>query len=191
MSILLDPPRPTAQRRRWRWFLGLGLALLALGVAALGSATLLELASVLVLGPLVLVSSAMQLMTAFMTEEKTEARLHYGAAALEAFLGFLVMGRPFESMASLAGVVAVFFVVIGLARLARSLAASSRRRAWAVLSGVVALLLGISLWLGQPAEALFFVAMCIAIDLLCHGVCWSAVAMAERRAPVTGATRFQ
>ena len=69
--------------------------------------------------------------------------------------------------------VAIMFLVIGLVRLARSLAMQSRGRAWTVMTGIVALLLGIVLWIGGPVAKLGLVALCIAVDFLCHGVSWS------------------
>jgi uncharacterized membrane protein HdeD (DUF308 family) len=72
--------------------------------------------------------------------------------------------------------------VIGLARLARALTGQSHRRAWTIMAGVVALLVGIGVWIGQPAEPLWLVGLCISLDLLCHGVSWPALALAERGA---------
>jgi uncharacterized membrane protein HdeD (DUF308 family) len=55
----------TGSRSRWKWFLGLGVLLVLLGLAGAGATTLLELASVLVFGPMLLASSILQLLMAF------------------------------------------------------------------------------------------------------------------------------
>jgi uncharacterized membrane protein HdeD (DUF308 family) len=181
MTTLTTSPRATGHRGRWKWFLALGVVLLVLGTAAVGGATVLELTNLLVFGPLLLTSSAMQLMTAFVGEKGSERLLHYVAAALEAFLGFFVMARPVEDLGGLIALIAILFLMIGLARLGRALAARSRGRAWAVMTGVVALLLGVSVWIGWPGNGPWFVGLCIAADFLCHGVSWSALALAQRR----------
>ena len=49
------------------------------------------------------------------------------------------------------------------------------------MTGAVALLLGIAVWIGAPATKLWLVGLCIAVDFLCHGITWSAVALAERK----------
>jgi uncharacterized membrane protein HdeD (DUF308 family) len=183
MTTLTASPPATGPLGRWKWFLALGAILIVLGTAAIGSVTVLELTSLLVFGPLLLTSSAMQLLTAFMGEKGYERLLHYGAAALETFLGCFVMGHPFESVTSLVAVVAIIFVVIGLARLARSMAARSRGRAWAFLTAAVAMLVGFCLWIGQPADPFWFVGTCVAVDLFFHGVSWSALALTQRRTP--------
>ena len=43
------------------------------------------------------------------------------------------------------------------------------------------MLLGVSVWMGWPLARPWFVGLCIAIDFLCHGVTWSALALAERK----------
>jgi uncharacterized membrane protein HdeD (DUF308 family) len=178
----------TKHRARWMWFLALGAILLVLGIAGISVATLLQLTSLLVFGPLLLASSILQLLTALFAEKRKEAILHFVAAGLEAVLGFFLMANPPESIVGLITLIAIFLIVIGLARLARSLATQSRGRAWTLITGVIALLLGISVWIEGPVGKLGFVGLCIAIDLLCHGVSWSALALAERKpvqAPVS------
>lgn len=171
----------TEHRARWKWFLTLGAILLVLGIAGISVATLLQFTSLLVFGPMLLASSIIQLATAFFAEKRKESLLHFAAAGLEAAFGFFVMGNPPERIVGLVTLIAIFLIVIGLARLARSLVTQSRGRAWTFLAGVVALLLGISVWIGGPAAKLGFVGLCIAIDLLCHGASWSALALAERK----------
>jgi uncharacterized membrane protein HdeD (DUF308 family) len=180
MAELTTSSQATGQPARRKWFLALGALLLALGTAGTGAVTL-ELTSLLVFGPLLLASSLFQFLTAFFAEKEKERLLHYTAAGLEAALGFLVMAHPLQRVVSLVALIAVFLVVGGLVRLAHSLATQSRGRAWLVLTGVVALLLGISVWAGWPVAKLWFVGLCIAVDFICHGVSWSALALEERK----------
>jgi uncharacterized membrane protein HdeD (DUF308 family) len=178
----------TEHRARWKWFLALGAILLVLGIAGISIATLLQLTSLLVFGPLLLASSILQLLTALFTEKRKESLLHFAAAGLEAVLGFFIMANPPERIVGFITLIAIFLIVIGLARLARSLVTQSRGRAWTFVTGVIALLLGISVWIEGPAAKLGFVGLCIAVDFLCHGVSWSALALAERKpvqAPVS------
>jgi uncharacterized membrane protein HdeD (DUF308 family) len=182
MTEFTTSSQATEHRGRWKWFLALGALLLALGAAGVGAVTLLELTSVLVFGPLLLASSLVQFLTAAFAEKARERLLHFAAAGLEAVLGFLIMTHPLQRVVSLIALIAVFLVVSGLVRLAHSLATQSRGRAWLVLTGVVALLLGISVWVGWPVAKLWFVGLCIGVDFICHGVSWSALALAERRA---------
>ena len=181
MSEQATSSRVSEHRARWKWFLALGVVLLVLGLAGVSVASLLELTSLLVFGPLLLASSIVQLLTALFGEGRKERLLHFAAAGAEMVFGFLLMVNPPEKVVGLIALVAIFLVVVGLVRLVRSLVTRSRGRAWTLLAGVIALLLGISVWMGGSAAKLGFVGLCIAIDFLCHGVAWSALALAERK----------
>src|SRR5205823_5388504 len=116
-------------RRRWGWFLALGTFLLILGAAGIGVASLLELTSVLVFGPMLLASSLLQFLTAFFAERQKERLLHFAAAGLEAALGLFILAHPLARVFNLIVLIAIFLMVGGLLRLARSLATQSPGRA--------------------------------------------------------------
>jgi uncharacterized membrane protein HdeD (DUF308 family) len=183
MTELTTSPPATDRRPRWKWLLALGMALLLLGLAGAGATTLLELTSFLVFGPLLLASSLFQLVTAFITGTGPGRFLQYAAAGLEAILGFLIMAHPFFGVTDLIVAVAVFLMVIGLVRLVRALVTHSPGRAWAFMAGGAALILGLCVWLQLPVPGLWFVGLCIALDFICQGISWSAVALAEGRFP--------
>jgi uncharacterized membrane protein HdeD (DUF308 family) len=180
MSTFATPPRASEHAATWKWFLALGVVLFVLGLAGVTTASVLETASVLVFGPLLLASSFVQCLIAFFAEKGKECRLHFAAAGLEAVLGFYLMANPFQEVLGLVAVVGVFLVVGGLVRLARALVTETHRRGWVMLAAVVSLVLGVSLWTGWPDRRLWFAGLCIAIDFLFHGVTWSALALGER-----------
>ncbi len=181
MPELTTASHVTAPKTRWKWLLALGALLLILGIAGVSVATLLELTSVLVFGPLLLASGIIQLLNAFSAETRKDCLLYLAAAALDALLGFLIMMNPLERVVSLIVLIAIFLIVSGLLRLASSLATQSHGRVWTIMTGVIALLLGISVWIGGPAAKLWFVGLCIAVDFICQGVSWSALGLAERK----------
>jgi uncharacterized membrane protein HdeD (DUF308 family) len=180
---MIQPPFASQGRKHrtvWTWFLVLGLLLLVLGLAGAGAMAFLEVTLLLVFGPLLLASSLLQLLIGLFLEMGKEKLLHYLAAGLEMVLGFFIMANPLQTVGELIALIAVFLIVIGLARLGRALAGQSHRRGWIVMAGVVALLVGISVWIGRSVEPLWLVGLCIALDLISHGVSWSALALAER-----------
>jgi uncharacterized membrane protein HdeD (DUF308 family) len=124
-------------------------------------------------------SSIIQLLTAFLAEKGKERFLHSAAAGLEAVLGFLTMAQPFLVVTDLVVLIAIFLMVGGLVRLARSLVTHSPGRGWSFMAGSAALVLGICIWLRLPVSGLWFVGLCIALDFICHGVSWAAVGLAE------------
>jgi uncharacterized membrane protein HdeD (DUF308 family) len=168
---------------RWKWFLALATLLFLLGIASAGAAAFLELTSVLLFGPLLLTSSIMQLVMA-MFAEKRETLLHFAAACAELVLGLVIMAWPPQNVVRLITLVAFCLVVIGLTRLAHSLAVHSRHQGWMSVTGAVALLLGILVgvcqWLHLPVRGTSLIAICLAVDFLCHGASWAAAALIER-----------
>jgi uncharacterized membrane protein HdeD (DUF308 family) len=163
---------------RWIWLLALGAALLVLGLASAGATTLLGLTSTLVVGPLLLASSVMQCVAGFIGPGPGRF-LKYAAAGLEAILGFLVMAHPVVLLTDLMVVSAAFLLAIGFVRMVGSLVTHSPGRVWALVAAGGALILGICGWLQMPVTGLWFVGLCVALDFICHGVSWSAVAPAE------------
>jgi uncharacterized membrane protein HdeD (DUF308 family) len=134
---------------------------------------------------LLLASSIIQLITAFIAERRKDCFLHLAAAALEMSVGFAIMMHPPERVGQLVAMIAIFLVVSGLLRLSHLLATQSRSRAWTIMTAVVALLLGIAAWLGWPGAKLWIVGLFIAVDFVCQGVSWSAIALAERNQRVS------
>jgi uncharacterized membrane protein HdeD (DUF308 family) len=92
------------------------------------------------------------------------------------------MAIPPQSLTGLIAVVAIFLALGGVARVIRSVATRSRRRAWIMAAGVVALLLGLAAGIGGPVGKLSFVGLCIALDLLFHAVSWSDTRTAGTKA---------
>jgi uncharacterized membrane protein HdeD (DUF308 family) len=178
MAELKRSPQATDRHNRWKWLLALGAVLMLLGLASAGATTLLELSSFLVFGPLLLASSFIQLLIGFIARPGPGRYLQYAAAGLEGILGFLIMAHP-VLLTDLVVVIAAFLMAIGLVRIARSLVTQSPGRAWAFMAGSGAIILGICAWLQLPVSGLWFVGLCIALDFICHGVSWSAVALAE------------
>jgi uncharacterized membrane protein HdeD (DUF308 family) len=166
---------------RWKWLLALGLVLLLLGLAGAGASTLLQLTSLLVFGPMLLASSILMFLTAFFAERDMESLFHYAAAGLEMVLGFFIMINPFEGMVSLLAWIAVVLIASGLIRLARALAMRSGGQILTLLAGLIALILGLAIYIRWPIAELWFVGFCIAVDFICHGLSWVVIALAEHK----------
>ena len=79
----------------------------------------------LVFGPLLLASSLVQFLIAFIARTGAGRFLQYTAAGLEAILGFLIMAHPVVLLTNLVAVIAAFLIVIGSVRMARSLVTHS------------------------------------------------------------------
>jgi uncharacterized membrane protein HdeD (DUF308 family) len=182
MTAFTTPSQGTEHRARWKWFLALGVLLLVLGGAGIGFASLVEITTVLIFGPLLLASSLVQFLLAFFVETGRDRILRYVAAGAEMILGFVVIAHPLPNVINLITVIAVGLITIGLIHLARALMTRDRGREWAVVVGIIVLIMGVSV-LVSPDPRLWFVGVCLAGVVFCHGVSWSALGLATPEPP--------
>jgi uncharacterized membrane protein HdeD (DUF308 family) len=84
--------------------------------------------------------------------------------------GFLLIRYPLMGAESLTLVLASFFIVGGVFRAIGSSVAKFPRWGWAVFSGVLSTILGITLLVQMPISGLWFVGFAIGIDLIFAGV---------------------
>jgi uncharacterized membrane protein HdeD (DUF308 family) len=173
---------------RRKWLLALGIALLLLGAAGAGATTLLDLTFSLVFGPLLIAGGVIQIFVAFVAEKGKEVVLHLVAAALEIVFGLLVMADPVRAAVSVTVLVAIFLLLAAGVRLARALVTPSAGRGWFAMAGAAALLLAVCVYVEWPGPKLWFVGLCLAIDFLCHGASWAALALAENKPLAPGAS---
>jgi len=175
ISMSLDPAAAQELRRRWGWFVALGVVLIVLGVIALGAAALVTLASVLFFGWLLLIGGAMQTVHAFSMRRWPGVFRNLLAGLLTIVVGVLLVSHPATGALSLTLLLAAFFIVAGLFRLAGALVHEFPGRGWVLLSGAVTLLLGILIWAEWPVSAVWVIGTFVGIDMLFDG--WSLVAL--------------
>jgi uncharacterized membrane protein HdeD (DUF308 family) len=177
----ISPSSRLPSAARWKWLAALGLVLLLLGVAGVSLSLLLDLTSLLVFGPLLVASGIAQGLVGFIAVRGRESLLHLLAGGIEGGLGLWLLNAPPDTAGSLVALIATVLIVGGLIRLGRWVVTRDRGRAWILLTGVLALLLALAVWVGGAAVQWWFVGMCLAVDFLCHGASWSLVALAERK----------
>jgi uncharacterized membrane protein HdeD (DUF308 family) len=164
-----SPPRTSP----WRPYLLLGVVLVLLGAVALGS-TLLDLVSVLVFGPIFLAIGIMQFFLAFLFHRGKESWLNLLAGALNTALGVLLLASPHLGGIEISLLIAGFLIAFGLVRAWRTYVAGKSRGGWLLVAGLVAVLLAVCVWLRWPFPGLGFVFVCLAVDLIVHGMSESA-----------------
>lgn len=180
MAESATTPRASRTSNRWKWFLVLGVVLLILGATGVSMASLVKLASLLVFAPLVMASGIMHILAAFFAQERKETLLQLGAAALHLILGFLILAYPLQATIDLTALLAILLIVGGLLRLVWAFAIRARIWLWLVVAGVGALILGVCVWT-RPLTGLWFVGLCLAIDIILHGISSTLLGLEERK----------
>jgi uncharacterized membrane protein HdeD (DUF308 family) len=165
---------------RWGWLLLLGIAQIVLGTIALGDTLLVTLVSVLLLGWLLIGSAIVHIVHLF---RHTEARSFWNFATimLDVLAGFFLIVRPAFGALTLTLVLAAFFLTSGIVRLIAAANTGTPDRFWAVLNGIISILLGVLLFVHWPVSGLWFIGLAIGIELIFRGWAWITIAFAFRR----------
>jgi uncharacterized membrane protein HdeD (DUF308 family) len=171
--MAVDPRVSEEIKHHWRRFVILGVALVALGVVALGSVGLVTLASVLVFGWILMVAGIVQAIHAWRVRAWRGFTRHLLSGVLSCVVGGLIVANPAAGTLSLTLLMAAFFIVGGMFRIAMALSFRFPGRAWAVAGGIVTVALGTIIAAEWPVSAVWVIGTFVGIDLIFDG--WSLV----------------
>jgi uncharacterized membrane protein HdeD (DUF308 family) len=165
---------------KWSWFLVLGILLIVVGVLALGDTAAVTVISMVFLGWLLIFSAALHAVHWFRAREKSFF-LDLIGFIFDLVVGIILLTNPAAGAVALTLVLAVFFLVGGFMRIIASFSFDAPNRAWAILNGIVAAVLGILLWIHWPVSGLWFIGLAIGIELIFRGWAWVMLALRMRR----------
>jgi uncharacterized membrane protein HdeD (DUF308 family) len=163
-------------RPKWGWFLALGIGLILLGTIALVIMPAATIATVMVLGWLMVFSGVFEAIHAFQVRGWRGVLLHLVGGLLGVVLGLLIVTHPVAGALAWTMLFASFFLVVGTFRLVAAIRLQFPYWGWAAFDGAITVLLGILLWADWPWSGLWFLGLSIGISLLLRG--WSYVMIA-------------
>ena len=186
-----DSPRAVVAKREslreiWAFLAGMGIALMILGAVAIGSSLVATLATVLVFGILLLLGGLFQIVTAGWGRSWRGYFLHLLAGALYLVVGVFVIDNPAETAVGLTLLVAAVLLVGGIVRTVLSLVERFDGWGWALLNGIVSLLLGVAIWRQWPLSGVRVIGLFVGIEMLFSGLSWIMLGLALRSAPKFG-----
>lgn len=166
-------------KRNWGWLLALGVVFVILGAVGLFMVTALTIASVLYFGILCLIGGGFQIIQATKCSGWRAILPHVLIALLYIALGVLIVIDPLLASVSLTMVLAILFIVAGLARLLMAWQMRGAANiAFVAISGLLAVGLGIVILAMLPVSALTVIGLLVAIELIFHGVGYVTLALA-------------
>lgn len=166
----------------WGWILLWGILLVVLGCVAISVSTLTTLISVIFLGVLILLGGIVMLVDSFKSwwNRWGGFLLHFLIAILYIIVGTMLIVNPLRASISITLLLGIFFLVIGVFRIAYSLFYLLPQWGLTLLNGLISLLLGILILESWPASSLFIIGLFIGIDLLISGFTYIVVAFSVR-----------
>jgi uncharacterized membrane protein HdeD (DUF308 family) len=173
-------PLPSSQvldtaplRARWGWIVALGVVYLIAGFIALGSIVMATVASVLIVGVMMIIAGVAEVFNAF--QIKTWGRFLVWAllGVLYIVAGFITFENPLFAAVLLTLLLGASLVASGIVRL--FLAFNMKRETpwiWVALSSVVTLLLGLLILARWPVNSLYILGLFLSFDLIMAGAGW-------------------
>jgi uncharacterized membrane protein HdeD (DUF308 family) len=192
MTIASNPLRPSQVtdtaplRARWGWIVALGVAYLIAGFIAFSSIVMATVASVLIVGIMMIIAGVCEVFYAF--QIKTWGRFLVWAllGLLYIVAGFITFENPLFAAVVLTLLLGASLVASGAVRL--FLAFSMTRETpwiWVALSGVVTLLLGLLILARWPVNSLYILGLFLSFDLIMAGASWIGLGFGLHRTEPT------
>lgn len=169
-----------ALREHWKWFLGLGIIFILLGFLAVGASTLVTIGSMIFLGSLLLLGGVVQIAYTFSIRNWSGFFLSLLSGILYTVVGVLMIIHPTASALSVTLLLAAFYTIGGIFRIVSAASMRFEHWGWAVLSGVIKLILGLLIWAGWPDTGLWVIGLFIGIDLIFYGWFWVLLSLTAR-----------
>jgi len=182
MSIETATPT-TALSNTWKYLVGVGIVISILGVLAIVFPLVTGLALSVFLGALLVVGGIAHGIHVLSARGWIGALAQVLLAALYIVGGIVLLVNPVVGLTTITLVLSVVFVVDGIFEIYMGVRLRDRRRWWwPVVSGILAVAVGVLLWVGWPSTAAWAVGLLFGINLLSSGLSTVLVALNGRDA---------
>ena len=168
-------------QKEWWWFLLLWSLLVIGGMVAIVLPPLASAGVIMVLGATLIVGGVATIVSSFWAGKWSATLLQLLVGILYLVAGMAVIDCPIESIAVLTLFMAAFFIVVGIFRIIASLTLKFPLWGWALLNGVITLLLGVVIYKSFRAGELWIIGLLVGIELLFNGWTWIMLAFQLRK----------
>jgi uncharacterized membrane protein HdeD (DUF308 family) len=170
-----------ALHQQWWCFLLLGISLVVLGSICIADPLIASVASVVVLGFLMLAGGITQIISSFWSGKWSGMLLHMLIGVLYAVVGYMFIDQPVVNMALLTKFIAIFLIVAGTFRIVSALMTRFHDWGWVLLNGIITLLLGLIINRQMPEASLWLIGLFVGIEMIFNGWAWIMLSLGLRR----------
>jgi uncharacterized membrane protein HdeD (DUF308 family) len=169
-------------RVKWGWIVALGVVYLVTGLIAFGSVMMATVASILVVGVMMIVAGVAEVINAFQVKGWGKFLLWLLLGALYIVAGFVTFENPLLAAALLTLVLGAALVASGVMRIILAFGMKQEMPwIWVALSGLITLLIGLIILAHWPVSSLFVLGLFLGIDLVMAGAGWIGIGLNLRR----------
>jgi len=170
-------------RAKRGWIVALGVVYAIAGFIALGSVLMATVATVYVVGLMMLVSGIAEVINSFQVKSWGKFLLWALLGVLYIIAGFVTFENPLLAAALLTLMLSCALIISGIMRIVLGFSMKQGMPwIWVVLSGVVTLLLGLIILAHWPVSSLYILGLLLGIDLVFAGASWIGIGLRLRRA---------
>jgi uncharacterized membrane protein HdeD (DUF308 family) len=170
-------------RKHWWWLLALGILLVVCGTVAVVVPPIATLAAINVLAIVFLIAGVATIISSFWAGRWSGLLVNLLVGILYVVAGFVITEKPFQAIDVLTLFIAIWFIVTGVFRTLAAMLIRFPQWGWALLNGVVTMLLGIYIYRHYPVSAFWVLGLLVGVELLLSGWTWIMLAFAIRSIP--------
>ena len=173
-------------RAKWGWIVALGVVYVLAGFIALGSVVTATVASVFIVGIMMIIAGAAELINAFQIKSWGKFLIWALLGVLYIVAGFVTFENPLFAAVLLTLLLGASLVASGIVRL--FLAFNMKRETpwiWVALSAVITLLLGVLILPRWPINSVYILGLFLGIDLIMAGAGWIGLGLGLHRVPAS------
>jgi uncharacterized membrane protein HdeD (DUF308 family) len=169
-------------RAKWGWIVALGVVYTIAGFIALGSVMMATVASVLIVGIMMIVAGVAEIINAFQVKGWGKFLLWALLGVLYIVAGFITFENPLFAAAVLTLMLGAALIASGIVRIVLAFGMKSESPwLWVLLSSLVTLLLGVLILAHWPVSSVYVLGIFLGIDLVMAGAGWIGLGFALRR----------
>lgn len=173
----LDPEVRAGLRRGWKALMAVGVLAIGVGCVAILVPALAAVATAIFIGWILLIAGAFMVAGAFTAHSVGSLLLRLAWALLTVIVGLWLIVEPDNGTLTLTLVLGIYFLFMGLTRIAVALAGRGQPNAGLIgLSGIAGLLIGVLVLVEFPSSADWAIGLLVGIDLIFAG--WTLVSVA-------------
>lgn len=173
----LDPEVRAGLRRGWKALMAVGALAIGVGCVAIVVPAVASVTTAFFIGWVLLIAGAFMVAGAFTAHSIGSLLLRLAWALLTVLVGLWLIVEPDNGTLTLTLVLGIYFLFMGITRLAVAFGARGQRNAGLLgLSGIAGLLIGVLVLVEFPSSADWAIGLLVGIDLIFAG--WTLVSVA-------------
>jgi uncharacterized membrane protein HdeD (DUF308 family) len=173
---------PAPLRAKSGWIVALGIVYVAAGFVALGSVVFTTVATVFVVGIMMMIAGIAEVINAFQIKSWGKFMLWLLLGVLYIVAGLVTCENPLLAGALLTLLLGFSLLASGIARIVLALSMKGGAPwVWVVLSGIITFVLGLVILAHWPVSGLYVLGLFLGINLIFAGMSWIGVGFGLRR----------